>query len=139
MRATRVAPVAALRDDAGADATPPSRRRQAAVGLVGALGIALLLQGLLGGGAAAARLTAMGAGSLLVFIGVALVARHVVRPLAAIIGWPLERAGHATGELARENATRNPARTAITAAALMVGLGLVVFVAVFAWRASRTR
>jgi putative ABC transport system permease protein len=56
----------------------------------------------------------------------------VVRPLAAAIGWPLERFGHATGELARENATRNPARTAMTAAALMVGLALVVFVAVFA-------
>ena len=35
------------------------------------------------------------------------------------------------GQLARENAQRNPARTALTAAALMVGLGLVVFVAVF--------
>jgi putative ABC transport system permease protein len=36
------------------------------------------------------------------------------------------------GELARENAMRNPGRTAATSAALMVGLGLVVFVAVFA-------
>jgi putative ABC transport system permease protein len=131
VRATRVAPVAAMREEA---ATPPpqSRRRQAAVALVALVGIALLVQGLFGGGAATARLSAMGAGSLLVFVGVAMMARHVVRPLAAVIGWPLERFGHATGELARENSTRNPARTAITAAALMVGLGLVVFVAVFA-------
>jgi putative ABC transport system permease protein len=49
-----------------------------------------------------------------------------------VIGWPLQRVGHATGELARDNATRNPARTAVTAAALMVGLALVVFVSVFA-------
>ena len=74
----------------------------------------------------------MGLGSLLVFVGVALSARYVVRPLAAVVGWPLQRLGHATGELARDNATRNPARTAVTAAALMVGLALVVFVSVFA-------
>ena len=49
-----------------------------------------------------------------------------------VIGWPLERLGGTTGRLARENAGRNPARTANTAAALMIGLGLVVFVAVFA-------
>jgi putative ABC transport system permease protein len=55
-----------------------------------------------------------------------------VRPLAAVVGWPLERLGHATGELARDNSTRNPARTAITAATLMVGIGLVAFVAVLA-------
>jgi putative ABC transport system permease protein len=35
------------------------------------------------------------------------------------------------GQLARENAMRTPARTAITSAALMVGVGLVVFVSVF--------
>ena len=37
-----------------------------------------------------------------------------------------------TGVLARENAIRQPQRTAVTAAALMVGLALVVLVAVFA-------
>ncbi len=36
------------------------------------------------------------------------------------------------GRLARENAQRNPSRTAITAAALMIGLALVTFVTVFA-------
>ena len=74
----------------------------------------------------------MGAGSMLLFVAVAMLARHVVRPLAALVGWPLERMGHATGELARDNAARNPARTAITAATLMVGIGLVAFVAVLA-------
>jgi putative ABC transport system permease protein len=49
-----------------------------------------------------------------------------------VIGWPLERTFKTTGRLARENAERNPGRTAITSGALMVGLGLVVFVAVFA-------
>ena len=37
-----------------------------------------------------------------------------------------------TGRLARENAQRNPSRTAVTAAALMIGLALVTFVTVFA-------
>jgi putative ABC transport system permease protein len=132
VRATRVPPVAAMREEAAGAPPRPSRRRRAVTVLVGALGLALVLQGLLGGGAATSRLSAMGLGSVLVFVGVAMSARYVVRPLAALIGWPLERIGHATGRLARENTTRNPARTAVTAAALMVGLALVVFVAVFA-------
>ena len=132
VRATRVPPVAAMRDEALAEAPPSSRRRRVVTGLVGLAGLALLVQGLFGNGPASSRMTAMGLGSLLVFVGVALSARYVVRPLAAVVGWPLQRLGHATGELARENATRNPARTAVTAAALMVGLALVVFVSVFA-------
>ena len=132
IRATRVPPVAAMREQATAEPPPAGRRRRIATGLVGVAGLVLLAQGLFGGGPASSRLSAMGAGVVLVFVGVALMARYVVRPLAALVGWPLERLGHTTGELARENATRNPARTAITAAALMVGLGLVVFVAVFA-------
>jgi putative ABC transport system permease protein len=132
IRATRVAPVAAMREEAAPEAAAPSRRRTALVALVGALGTALLLHGLFGGGAASARLTTMGVGSMLVFVGVALLARHAVRPLAAVVGWPLARVGHATGELARDNSTRNPARTAVTAATLMVGIGLVAFVAVLA-------
>ena len=123
VRATRVPPVAAMRDEALAEASPRSRRRQVATGLVGPRRARAPVQGLLGGGPASSRLSAMGLGSLLVFVGVALSARYVVRPLAAVVGWPLQRLGHATGELARDNATRNPARTAVTAAALMVGLG----------------
>ncbi len=74
----------------------------------------------------------MAGGVVFIFVGVALSARYVVRPLAAVIGWPIERVFKTPGRLARENAERNPGRTAITSAALMVGLGLVVFVAVFA-------
>ena len=36
------------------------------------------------------------------------------------------------GTLARENATRNPRRTAATASALMIGVALVAFITVFA-------
>jgi putative ABC transport system permease protein len=100
--------------------------------LTGLVGLALLIQGLFGSGAAASQLSSIAAGAVLVFVGVALSARYFVRPLAAAIGWPVARMFATPGELARENAMRNPGRTAATSAALMVGLGLVVFVAVFA-------
>ena len=92
----------------------------------------MLVAGLFAGGPAASRLSMMAGGVVLLFVGVALSARWFVRPLAGRVGWPLERLFAEPGLLARENAMRNPGRTATTAAALMVGLGLVVFVAVFA-------
>ncbi|HEV2790987.1 MAG TPA: FtsX-like permease family protein, partial [Solirubrobacterales bacterium] len=49
-----------------------------------------------------------------------------------VAGWPLQRLRHLTGRLARENAQRNPSRTAVTAAALMIGVAIVAFVMVFA-------
>jgi putative ABC transport system permease protein len=52
--------------------------------------------------------------------------------VASVIGWPIERLFGVPGRLARENAMGSPGRTASTSASLMVGLGLVVFVAVFA-------
>jgi putative ABC transport system permease protein len=55
-----------------------------------------------------------------------------VAPLASVVGLALERVRKLTGRLARENAVRNPGRTATTAAALMIGLALVTFVTVFA-------
>jgi putative ABC transport system permease protein len=54
-----------------------------------------------------------------------------VRPLARVLGWPAERIGGPAGRLARRNSMRNPGRTAVTAAALMIGVALVTFVAVF--------
>ena len=134
LRATRVPPVAALHADALTEARAPAGRRRApyvaaAVSLLGLMG---LLQGLFGAGPAASRLGALAGGAVLLFVGVALVARSVVKPIAGAIGLPIAAAFDEPGRLARENAMRNPARTATTSAALMVGLGLVVFVAVFA-------
>jgi putative ABC transport system permease protein len=67
---------------------------------------------------------------LLLFVGVAMIASRVVRPLARVLGAPGARFGGSAGKLARENAVRNPARTASTAAAVMIGLALITFVAV---------
>src|SRR5204863_2441046 len=58
-----------------------------------------------------------------------LVSGRLVVPLAALVGSPARRAGGAPGRLASENSTRNPGRTANTAAALMIGLALITFVA----------
>jgi putative ABC transport system permease protein len=74
----------------------------------------------------------LGGGAALVLFGVSLYSPRLVRPLAGIIGAPLERLRGLTGRLARENSQRNPSRTAATAAALMIGLALVSFVTVFA-------
>jgi putative ABC transport system permease protein len=131
-RATRVPPIAALqRSDQPVRSRHP-RLAPIAAAIVVVLGVALLVAGLFASGAATSRLSLMAVGVVLLFIGVALSARWFVRPLAGAVGWPIERLFAEPGLLARENSMRNPGRTATTAAALMVGLGLVVFVAVFA-------
>ena len=93
----------------------------------------MMLVGLFGGiedsGSAAGLL---GGGAALILFGVSLFSPRLVRPLASVTGRPLERLRGLTGRLARENAMRKPGRTATTAAALMIGLALVVFVTVFA-------
>jgi putative ABC transport system permease protein len=131
-RAMRVPPAMALQEGARAPAPRYSRLAPYASGLVSVGGVALLVTGLFGSGPAANRLLSMAFGAVLLFVGLALVAKYIVRPVAGALGKPLEAAFAIVGRLARENSQRNPGRTAITAAALMVGLGLVVFVAVFA-------
>ncbi len=133
IRATRVPPVAAVREGA---TLPPGRF--ARLRGVGALlmvvgGFAALAYGLFAEGLdTTAVLIWMGLGTLLVFLGVALFSSRLVRPLAHVLGWPATQMGGAAGSLARDNARRNPQRTASTAAALMIGLALVTLVATLA-------
>ena len=130
IKATRVPPIAAVRE--GATLPQSTHRRLGAVAsvLTLALGIALLVYGVFGSGPTATRLLALGGGVLILFIGVALNAKRAVRPLALVLGWPGARIGGTAGRLARENALRNPSRTASTASALMIGLALITFVAI---------
>ncbi|MDQ6911017.1 MAG: ABC transporter permease, partial [Actinomycetota bacterium] len=127
LRATKVSPMAALRDDS----LSPEGGVRVARFLVGAVlcvgALVLLALGLSGGGA-----TQVGLGAAAFILGVAVLAVVVVRPLARVIGAPFARLFDLPGRLARENAMRNPRRTASTAAALMIGLALVTFVSVFA-------
>jgi putative ABC transport system permease protein len=133
IRATRVPPIAAVREGA---LLPPSRFARfgplaAAITLLGAL--ALLLVGLFVGGiSTGTRLIAIGVGAVGIFLGVAMLAKTLVPPLAEALGWPATKIGGAPGKLARANATRNPTRTASTASALMIGLALVTLVSVLA-------
>ncbi|HVW89579.1 MAG TPA: FtsX-like permease family protein, partial [Gaiellaceae bacterium] len=79
-----------------------------------------------------ARLLLIGLGVVLAFIGMALAAPKLVPALASALGWPGTRIGGVAANLARDNSMRNPARTASTAAALMIGLALVSAVGVLA-------
>ena len=125
LRASRIAPVAAMQDVATPDR--PLTRISVAGGVVTAAGATALGLGLfadLGG----ATLWTILTGVLVSFIGIALLTPLISRPVVSTIGrlfsWSLP------GRLGRLNSGRNPRRTAITAAALMVGIALVTGVTV---------
>ena len=127
-RAARVAPVQALRESA--DSASGSLRRRLIIGLIlTAAAVAALLYGLFGNASNAGSLIGLGAAAT--FVGIAILLPLGARPLAAGIGAPIRRLG-IQGKLGRENAMRNPRRTASTASALMIGLGLVAMVTVLA-------
>ena len=125
-RATKVLPVEALRDS-GPQSFRTSRVRVGAGLMLAAGGSALLVWSLFGSGPA----IMLAVGTMGAAVGIATLAPVFVRPLAAMIGSPLRSRG-VPGELARENAMRNPRRTASTAMALVIGLTMVAAVAVFA-------
>src|SRR3954452_9617406 len=132
-RATRVQPVAAMRDSETPGVGHLRRRRIVGSLALLALGVIVLCYGLFGGlDSTSAAASLLGLGAVLMMFGVAFIAPVLVRPLARGLGAPLARFRGLTGVLARENAIRQPQRTAVTAAALMVGLALVVFVTIFA-------
>ncbi|MEV4201885.1 ABC transporter permease [Micromonospora globbae] len=125
LRASRIPPIAAMQDVATPDR--PLTKITVAGGLVTAVGAVLLFLGL-GGNAGDNTLVTILGGVLFAFIGVALltplISRPVVNLLGTIFAWSVP------GKLGRLNSGRNPRRTAITAAALMVGIALVTGVTV---------
>jgi len=168
LRATRVPPIAAVREGAS---LPPSRLAPfapLAAFVLAAVGLAGVVLGGFGGAGLSGtqRLVALGAGVLLVFVGVAVIAPRIVRPIAVAVSryaawivtalsaivfpitaalwavrrfvfrrdaeFPSPRPDRNVNELAKRNAVRSPGRTAAAAAALMIGLALVTFVAVIA-------
>jgi putative ABC transport system permease protein len=131
VRATRIAPISAVREG-GMVVKRPSRKTLVFGLVVTALSVFGLVYGTLGEGVSTAvRMLGIGLGAFGIFIGLAAIAPRLVRPLAHVVGLPAARLGGVAGRLAQENAVRNPSRTASTAAALMIGLTLVSFVAVF--------
>jgi putative ABC transport system permease protein len=124
-RATRVAPVQALRDAVPGPVGFSSRRLAAGLAVTTA-GVALVLAGLSTG--AAVALT--GAGAVACFIGITVLAPLAAVPLARVIGFPLTLLRGGTGAIARGNTMRDPKRTSAASAALMIGLALIVAAAV---------
>jgi putative ABC transport system permease protein len=125
-RATRVLPIEALRESTPGAERPSLRRAAVGLTLLGA-GTAGILLALYGG----ADMKLFGLGLVAALVGVIVSLPLAVRPLAALIAAPMRLRGM-PGELAKQNAMRNPRRTSSTAAALMVGLTLVVSMSVFA-------
>ncbi|MEZ5101672.1 MAG: FtsX-like permease family protein [Thermoleophilia bacterium] len=133
IRATRVPPIAAVREGSEVPRGRLSKLAPWFAVLTLVLGILLLVSGVFRDGLGTTeRLVSLGVGCLVLFLGVAGISSRLVKPLAGVLGRPAEWIGGASGRLARENAMRNPGRTASTAAALMIGLALITFVAVVA-------
>jgi putative ABC transport system permease protein len=128
-RASRVPPVAAMREDL---ARPRRRslRNRAITGIsVTGVGAVALFVGLFAG--LSNGIIYVGIGAAVIFIGVSALAPFAARPVADLVGWPLRWLG-ISGQLAKENTKRKPRRTASTASALMIGVALVGFLSVFA-------
>lgn len=134
-RASRVPPLAAMRDVA-VERTTASRGRIGLGALLTLVGIAVLVPGVLDG--TEEPLPLVGIGALTIFIGVLVLGPVFARPLTRALGAPLPAMRGTVGQLSRENASRNPKRTASTAAALTIGVALVCFIAVFASSASKS-
>jgi len=128
-RTTRIPPVAAI-SEVAIDRSAMSRSRIVFGSLFLAVGVALtalvltrtLDLGMLG----------IGIGAGLIFIAVLVIGPVFAAPAARAIGTILTSRRGITGRIARENAARNPKRTAATAAALTIGVALVTVIAVMA-------
>lgn len=128
-KAASVPPIAALRDVA-VDTSAVSAKRVVAAFAVMTAGVVALVVGLFT--EVDDAVVYVGAGAATVFVGVIILGPVIARPLARVIGSPLPRLRGMTGTIARANAMRNPRRTAATAAALIIGVGLVGFITIFA-------
>jgi putative ABC transport system permease protein len=126
LRASRVPPLAALRD-VSVDRSGRSRGRLVQGGAVTVAGLVALVAGLRGSG-----IELVGLGALLVFVGVFVLSPMIAGPVTRLVGVPVDRLAGVSGAIARENAGRNPKRTARTAGALMVGVALVAGITILA-------
>lgn len=135
IRATRVPPLAALRDVA-IDRSGASRIRTV-------LGVIVLLIGAFQLSAAwrdgsSGAVPTVGFGGLLLIVGSIVIGPLMVGPTVQALGLPVRVAKGITGKLAVENARRSPKRTSATASALVIGVALVGFITVFAASAKRS-
>jgi putative ABC transport system permease protein len=135
-RAARVTPIAAMREGVPLEKkTRTARRRRIGIAIVVAL---VAVRVVLSASSGAGIVTILVIVAIIVGIRVPAVRARIRRVflaavvgLAHLLGRPLSWRG-ITGRLARDNTIRHPGRTAVTAAALMIGLALVSFVSILA-------
>ncbi len=125
-RGARVDPVQALRETATESVSAGRGRTRAGLAVLAA-GLAIAVWAALGGDS---RLLI--AAVPLVVIAAVVLGPVVVRPLGQLLTAPLVRSGSITAELARDNASRNPKRTATTSLTLMIGVALIATATMFA-------
>jgi putative ABC transport system permease protein len=136
LRATRVPPIAAMREGVGIPPRPlPSRRRliaRFALTLVAVLAISAALKSKV---VLPILLVVWGIRGMMLFSRVRRAGQprryRIIPALGRALGLVVSWRG-ITGQLARENSVRQPGRTLVTALALTVGIGLVAFISVFA-------
>ncbi|WP_026416956.1 ABC transporter permease [Actinomadura oligospora] len=126
VRAARIPPIAAMRESA-AEPAGMSEARVIVGSVVMAVGIGAAVFGSVVGRGAWG-----GVGALMTMAAMVALGPVVARPAAALIGMPAARLRGVPGRLARENAVRSPRRTAGAATALMIGVGVVTLLTVFA-------
>jgi putative ABC transport system permease protein len=137
MRATRVPPIAAMREGVQIPPRPLPTRRTLMLRFALYLVVVVGLRIAVGGGIALLVLVVFAVRASRLWARLKRPgerpARHyrVVPALAGAIGWLVSWRG-ITARLARENSVRQPGRTLVTALALTVGLGLVAFISVLA-------
>ena len=124
LRAARRAPVDALRHASAGGPKGVSTARL----ILGSLVTGLATSTLIGTALERIGMIGLAIGATALTLGVVLLSPALAAPLTAVIGAPIRLLRRIPGRLARANAVRNPARTASTATALLVGLGLVTFV-----------
>lgn len=136
-RASRIPPLAAIREGAALRPKKSRLRRNLAAAVLGALGIGAMIFALIGGQrdffpGAGQVFALLGTGMTLIFVATAMAMPSAVGPLGMSLGYPFARTAGVTANIARGNAVRDPNRTAATASALMLGVALVSFVAIYA-------
>ena len=128
-RATRIAPVAAL-GEVAIDRSNLSRSRKVTGSLMMAAGVGLI--GLVTTDSVGLGIKGIGVGAGLLFLAIATLGPVFAGPLARSLGFALPALRGVSGNIGKENAGRNPKRTAVTATALSVGVALVTVVSIFA-------
>lgn len=136
IKATRVPPLAALRDVA--------IERPGASKIRIVLGLVVLVLSAFGMSAAwqsdgdTDSVPTVGLGAVLLIVGAIIVGPVLAGPTVNLLGGLLPRLRGVTGRLATDNAARAPKRTSATASALLIAVALIGFITVFAESAKKS-